>query len=123
MTSPTHAATTLYVVLEANARCAVLYLRGPLHSATLERAVVLCAALPPQIAELRIDARDVPLMDPGTHAGLRALVGAWRSSRDGGPSRSLVTISLHDRALVETGSGQLPRTIQSIEMPLSPAAP
>ena len=107
---------TLFVVLESHARGATLYLRGPLDAAAVERAATLCAALPPQVRALRIDGRGLPVADPWTRTALRGIVAAWRSTRPHlvdvtdaeAAERGAVTISLHDCAVGETRSGQLP---------------
>lgn len=110
---------TTYVVLEAHARCATLYLRGPLSAACLERAVALCGALPPAVSDLRIDARALDADDDWTAAALRAVVRAWHATAcDDGPARGAVTISLQDRSRDETASGHFPGDPRDI-----PAAP
>lgn len=109
-----------FVVLEAHARSATLYLQGELAPPEIDRAVALCASLPSEIASLRIDARGVP----GANAALHTIVGTlehlWAITRgrriDGhailaaakGASPCVVTLSLHDRAEPVTGSGQYP---------------
>lgn len=99
---------TVFVVLEAHARCATLYLSGSFDPAAAERAVRLCAALPADVSDLRVDARALAREDVHAHASLHAVVRAWRDAREGGARSTLVTISLQDRAPAETGSGQLP---------------
>ena len=102
-------ASTVFVVLEAHARCATLYLRGSAEPAALERAVALCGALPPAVRDLRIDARGLPAHDAWTHAALAGIVAAWRSMRgDDALPAPAVTISLHDRGQSETGAGEVP---------------
>lgn len=100
---------TLYVVLEAHARCATLYLQGPLDAEAAERALTLCGALPPAIRDLRIDARGLDLGDALTAAALRAVVRTWHlTGADQAAARGVVTISLQDRGLGETRSGHVP---------------
>ena len=118
---------TLFVVLEAHARCATLYLRGPLDAAAVERAVALCGALPPAVRALRVDARHLPVHDPWTHTALRGIVAAWRSTRDDaddlGEAPAAVTISLQGCGIGETGSRQLPGALEDSRAALAQAAP
>jgi hypothetical protein len=102
-------ASAVFVVLEAHAHCATLYLRGSVQSAALERAVALCGALPPAVRDLRVDAREVPAGDTRTHAALAGIVSAWKSMRDGDAlPLPAVTISLRDRGRRETRCGEVP---------------
>jgi hypothetical protein len=101
---------SLFVVLESHARCATLYLSGRIGPAEFERAIALCSALPAEVTDLRIDARAMALEEASRHPGLRALVATWRDSRECSPQPAVVTISLHDRAPSETGSGHYPVT-------------
>lgn len=115
---------TMYVVLEAHARCATLYLRGPLTHAVLERAVALCGALPSAVGDLRIDARGVDAADAWVSAGIGAIARAWRAP--GGladPPRGAVTISLHARGPAETGSSDVPVIIEPFRAAPTRAAP
>lgn len=109
-----------FVVLEAHARSATLYLQGELAPAEIDRAVALCASLPREIATLRIDARGVPAANVALHTIVGTLEHLWAVTRgcriDGqavlaaasGSSPCVVTASLHDRAEPVTGSGHYP---------------
>jgi hypothetical protein len=101
--------SAVFVVLEAHAHCATLYLRGSVQPAALERAVMLCGALPPAVRALRIDARDLPVHDVLTHGTIAGIVSAWRSMRiDDALPTPAVTISLQDRGPRETRLGEVP---------------
>jgi len=101
--------SAVFVVLEAHARCATLYLRGSVEPAALDRAVALCGAMPPAVRDLRIDARELPAHDAATHAALAGIAAAWQSMR-GHVSlpAPAVTISLHDRESRETRPIEVP---------------
>ena len=102
-------ASAVFVVLEAHAHCATLYLRGSVQSAALERAVALCGALPPAVRDLRIDARELPADDARTHLVLAGIIAVWRSMRaDDALPLPAVTISLQDRGPCETRFGEVP---------------
>ncbi|HYD54971.1 MAG TPA: hypothetical protein VEA99_20210 [Gemmatimonadaceae bacterium] len=107
---------TWFVVLEAHGHCATLYLQGELETREAERAVTLCAALPPAVRTLRIEARGVSPENRALMATVRALEMLWTTTREpadrpgpgGARAPVVVTISLHDRADAVTGSGQRP---------------
>lgn len=115
---------TLYVVLEAHARCATLYLRGALTHAVLDRALVLCGALPPAVRDLRIDARAVDGAGEWVSAALGAVAQAWRATGMlADQPRGVVTISLHGRGQDETGSSEVPRVLEPFRAAPVGAAP
>jgi hypothetical protein len=106
---------TWFVVLEAHAAGATLYLHGELGAREAENAVSLCAALPPGVERLRIDARGVPRDDDTLRTIVHTLTQLWALTRDEGRGAragerraSSVTVSLHDRAEAVTRPGQHP---------------
>jgi hypothetical protein len=98
---------TWFMVLEAHARSATLYLRGAPGAREWEQAVTLCTALPPDVRHLRIEARGVPAEHPALAVLLRALRRRWVATRVGhGGASAVVTVSLHDRGEGVTAHGQ-----------------
>jgi hypothetical protein len=71
------------VSLEANPRCATIYVAGFLADDAASLAEQIIAALQPQIGVLRVDLRAVDLIDPTSFVRFARALNQWRDIRRG----------------------------------------